>query len=152
MRKRVNRAADVVPLREGLRRGAYVGPDGQCAMERVLDVIANKWAVPILFVLTRSEVPVRFRALQRALGKPSQKELTRHLRELERFGLIARTVYPEVPPRVEYVLTALGRSLQPALQGLAVWGEEHAREMDANAALHDREGAGPDRLDRPRTE
>ena len=152
MRKRVKRSADVVPLGQGLRLGAYVGPDGQCAVERVLDVIANKWAVPILFVLTRSEAPVRFRALQRALGEMSQKELTRHLRELERFGLIARTVYPEVPPRVEYVLTALGRSLQPALQGLAVWGEEHARELDANAALHDREDPGPDHPDRPRTE
>jgi len=112
--------------------GSYVGPAGQCGMERALDLIANKWTAPIIhFLNAAAPAPVRFRELQRRLGKVTQKELTKHLRQLERCGLVGRTVHPEVPPRVEYSLTDLGRTLVPPLQALAVWAERHGPELDA---------------------
>ncbi len=97
--------------------------------ELALRVIQGRWKVLILRELI-DEVQ-RFSALQRALPGVSQKVLTSQLRELEAAGVVVRTIYPEVPPRVEYELTDLGRDLLPVLDDLHAWGE---RQADFNSA------------------
>ena len=94
-----------------------------CPVETTLMLIGNKWKVLIL----RDLMPgtKRFGELQRSVGHVSQNVLTAQLREMEAQGLVLRTVYPEVPPRVEYSLTALGRSLKPILDVMGAWGEEY---------------------------
>ena len=94
-----------------------------CPVETTLMLIGDKWKVLIL----RDLMPgtKRFGELQRSVGHVSQKVLTAQLREMEAQGLVLRTVYPEVPPRVEYSLTALGRSLKPILDVMGAWGEEY---------------------------
>lgn len=91
-----------------------------------MDLLAGKWSLPILYRLMAAEGPMRFGALQRAIGRVTQKELTRHLRQFEMLGLIERAVFPEVPPRVEYTLTPLGRSLREPLDGVAAWVKREA--------------------------
>lgn len=94
-----------------------------CPVETTLTLIGNKWKVLIL----RDLLPgtKRFGELKKSLGSVSQKVLTAQLRGLEADGLVTRTVYPEVPPRVEYSLTDLGMSLQPVLNSLQSWGESY---------------------------
>lgn len=96
---------------------------GQCPVliRETLDLIAAKWTVPVFFALRNASGPVRYAELQRRLGDITPKELAKHLRNFETAGLVKRTVYPTVPPRVEYVLTELGESLLPSLQTLADW-------------------------------
>lgn len=91
-------------------------------MEATLDLIGGKWKSVILFRL--SEGTKRFSELGRLLPRVSPRMLTRQLRDLERDGLVTRTVYAEVPPRVEYSLTDTGRTLQPVLDALLAWGEK----------------------------
>ena len=92
-----------------------------CPVETTLTLIGDKWKVLIL----RDLLPgtKRFGELKRSVGGVSQKVLTSQLRQMEESGLLTRTVYPEVPPRVEYTLTELGRSLKPVLDAMEVWGE-----------------------------
>lgn len=94
-----------------------------CPVETTLTLISNKWKVLIL----RDLLPgtKRFGELKRSVGNVSQKVLTAQLREMEASGLLIRTVYPEVPPRVEYTLTELGYSLKPVLDALRNWGEDY---------------------------
>lgn len=94
-----------------------------CSVETTLTLIGNKWKVLIL----RDLLPgtKRFGELKKSLGSVSQKVLTAQLRDMEADGLVTRTVYPEVPPRVEYSLTDLGMSLQPVLNSLQSWGESY---------------------------
>ena len=94
-----------------------------CPVETTLTLISDKWKVLIL----RDLLPGtrRFGELKRSLGGVSQKVLTAQLRQMEESGLLTRTVYPEVPPRVEYTLTELGASLRPVLEALRNWGEEY---------------------------
>ena len=94
-----------------------------CPVETTLTLISNKWKVLIL----RDLMPgtKRFGALKKSIGTVSQKVLTAQLRELEQSGLLVRTDYPEVPPRVEYTLTELGYSLKPILDAMWNWGEEY---------------------------
>ena len=94
-----------------------------CPVEATLDLIDGKWKGVILYHLL--EDTVRFNELGRRLSKITQRMLTRQLRELEAAGLIHREVYPEVPPRVEYSLTKLGRSLEPILRSLWSWGNTY---------------------------
>ena len=103
-------------------------------IRETLDLIANKWAVPIFVELTRSTTPLRFSELSRAIPGITQKELTKQLRELESAKLVSRTVYPVVPPKVEYALTDLGRSLQPVMDALARWADQYAGVLAANKA------------------
>ena len=95
-----------------------------CKAELALRVIQGRWKLLVLRELM--EGIQRFSALQRALPGVSQKVLTAQLRELVADGVLQRTVYPEVPPRVEYGLTALGRELIPVLEGLHAWGQQVA--------------------------
>lgn len=100
-----------------------------CPVEVVLDLIGGKWKSMILFhVATETR---RFNQLRRLLPAVTQRILTQQLRELERDGLVSRTVYPEVPPRVEYAITPLGASLGPILGSLKAWAETHVPERIA---------------------
>lgn len=96
-----------------------------CAITASLDVLGGKWKVFILSQLAQGTR--RFGELKKAIPAVTQKMLTQHLRELEEAGLIARAIYPEVPPRVEYRLTPHGLTLRPVLQALNSWGREHLR-------------------------
>lgn len=94
-----------------------------CPVETTLTLIGDKWKVLIL----RDLMPGAKRSgeLKRSVGNVSQKVLTAQLRDMEENGLINRTVYAEVPPRVEYSLTELGKSLKPILDALWHWGEDY---------------------------
>lgn len=104
---------------------------GHCPMGRLIDLLSGRWAFPVLYQLLRADGPVRFGQLQRAVGRVTQKELTRTLRSFEERGLVTRRVYAQVPPRVEYQLTPLGASLGEPLCGLARWAETHMEEISA---------------------
>ena len=98
-----------------------------CPVETTLTLISDKWKVLILRDLMNGTM--RFGELRKSIGQVSQKVLTAQLRQMEGSGLLSRTVYPEVPPRVEYTLTDLGRSLKPILDAMWVWGEEYKASM-----------------------
>lgn len=94
-----------------------------CPVETTLTLIGNKWKVLILRDLLSGTK--RFGELKKSVGSVSQKVLTAQLRDMEADGLLTRTVYPEVPPRVEYELTELGLSLKPILDSMCTWGENY---------------------------
>ena len=99
-----------------------------CPVETTLSLIGDMWKVLIL----RDLMPgtKRFGELKKSIGSVSQKVLTAQLRDMESNGLVTRTVYPEVPPRVEYSLTALGRSLKPILDAMWNWGESYKASVE----------------------
>jgi len=103
-----------------------------CGVETTLSVVEGRWKLLILFQLL--DGTRRFSALKRQLSGVTQRMLTLHLRELERDGLIHREVYREVPPKVEYSLTAMGRSLEPLLRFMSEWG--HGNRAALVSALH----------------
>jgi DNA-binding HxlR family transcriptional regulator len=100
------------------RPGAY-----HCGIDAAMDVIGGKWKVLVLWAL--EEGPRRFGELRRMLDGVTEKVLASHLRELEEDGIVHREDFGEVPPRVEYSLTPLGRSLNEALVPLGAWGRAH---------------------------
>lgn len=99
-----------------------------CPVETTLSLIGDKWKVLIL----RDLMPgtKRFGELKKSIGQVSQKVLTAQLRDMEEHGLVKRDVYPEVPPRVEYSLTELGKSLKPVLDSLEIWGANYKKENE----------------------
>ncbi|MBF6349741.1 MULTISPECIES: winged helix-turn-helix transcriptional regulator [Nocardia] len=101
-----------------------------CGIDAAMDVISGKWKGLILWELENYGVR-RFGELRRGLPGVSEKMLIQQLRELEEDGLVERTVYPEVPPRVEYRLTDLGRSLNTALEPLGAWGRDRIERIGA---------------------
>ena len=104
-----------------------------CPVETTLTLISSKWKVLIVRDLLAGTK--RFGELRRSVGNVSQKVLTAQLREMEEDGLVDRKVYPEVPPRVEYTLTDLGRSLKPILDAMQSWGEEYkAKNEEASGS------------------
>jgi len=94
-----------------------------CPSQNVLEMVASKWSVLILYALRHNKQ--RYSELQHAVEGISQKMLTQTLRELERSGLVKRTVYPVVPPHTEYELTELGHSLEGVVYQLGGWAHEH---------------------------
>ena len=103
---------------------------GECPVFLTLSLIANKWSVSILYnLLNVKDNMLRFGELKKALGSITQRELTKHLREFEKSGIVERKVYPEVPPRVEYTLTKLGHSLCVPIEALSAWAEKHGKEV-----------------------
>lgn len=94
-----------------------------CPVETTLTLIGDKWKVLILRDLLPGKK--RFGELKKSVGNVSQKVLTAQLRAMEEDGLLTRTVYAEVPPRVEYSLTELGQSLKPVLDAMSSWGNEY---------------------------
>jgi DNA-binding HxlR family transcriptional regulator len=111
------------------------------AMSDVLNRIGDKWSVMVVGMLGRSGT-LRFNELKRMINGVSQRMLTLTLRNLERDGLVTRTIYPEVPPRVEYGLTALGKTLQEPISALWDWSaENHHAIVEARAIYDAREHA-----------
>ena len=99
-----------------------------CPSRQLLDRIGDRWTVLVIGIL--EDGPHRFSQLSRRVEGISQKMLTQTLRALEADGLVLRTAYPEIPPRVEYELTALGRSLLEPLRALVSWASEHMGEVE----------------------
>ncbi len=95
-----------------------------CDVAQTIRLIGGKWKAIILFHLMKDEV-LRFSQLQRDIPDITQRMLTLQLRELERDGIIKRTVYQQIPPKVEYSLTPLGKSLTPIIAAMKVWGSEY---------------------------
>jgi DNA-binding HxlR family transcriptional regulator len=102
-------------------------PEDCRAVSEVLSRVGDKWTV--LVVSTLGDGPKRFNELRRALGSISQRMLTLTLRALERDGLVTRTVFPTIPPRVDYELTDLGRSLLEPVSGLGLWARRHRPDI-----------------------
>src|SRR5215211_5286318 len=105
------------------------------AVSEVLNRVGDKWSV--LIVVTLAEGSKRFNELRREIPSISQRMLTLTLRGLERDGLVSRTVTPSIPPRVDYELTALGRSLQKPISGLATWALDNVGAIHAAQARFD---------------
>lgn len=108
-----------------------------CPIRNILARICDKWSLVVIYTLNNAgQEPVRFKQLQRQIPDISQKMLTTTLRTLEEDGYISRTVYPEVPPRVEYTLTERTKSLLPHINALIDWAAENL-----DAIIRDRKSA-----------
>lgn len=126
---------------DDLRR--YSGADAYlaaCPSRQILDVLANKWTMLVMGALSAG--PMRFGELRRRLDGITQKMLTQTLRSLERDGLVTRTVYPTIPPRVDYEATELGHSVTGLLDSIRVWSEDHINEILDAREVHDERAAG----------
>ena len=98
-----------------------------CPMSMTLDIIGGKWKVVILHQLR--DGTLRFGQLRKQIPNITQKSLSQQLKALEKDGLVEREVYPEVPPRVEYTMTELGRALKPAMRELLEWGKRYKQNL-----------------------
>jgi DNA-binding HxlR family transcriptional regulator len=112
-----------------------------CEVRQILDRIADKWSLLVIALLDRRRL--RFTELRREIDGVSQRMLTVTLCQLERDGLVHRTVHPVVPPRVDYELTPLGASLHETIQALVTWTESHQREIAAARSAYDARAAEP---------
>ena len=113
-----------------------------CHAREMLVRIGDKWSVYVIHVLGDAGT-LRFNEIKNRVDGVSQRMLTVTLRGLERDGLIARTIYPEIPPRVEYALTELGKTLRQLVRGLVKWSEAHLKEVDAARAAYDAKNGPP---------
>src|SRR6266700_1490848 len=117
------------------------GPSGpgastvKCRVREILGRVGDKWSLFVIFRL--GDGPQRFTALQRSVEGVSQRMLTVTLRGLERDGIVSRTMYPVMPPRVDYALTPLGHTLLDAVGALMAWADEHLAEIDAARVAYD---------------
>lgn len=111
-------------------------PGFTCGLDVTLRVVAGKWK-PLILYFVAQDGPTRYGELRRAIRDVSDKVLIQQLRELEADGLVKRTDYKEVPPRVDYSLTPLGHSLAQALVPLCSWGTEHMAEVSRVFAERD---------------
>lgn len=116
---------------ETMRGDAF---DPNCPTRLILDRIGDKWSVLVVLLLTGG--PRRFTELRDMIGGVTPKVLTQTLRAMERDGLLTRTVFAEVPPRVEYALTPLGHSLQTPIQAVADWAEENVEAVVSARERH----------------
>ena len=109
--------------------------DSQPHLRQTLDLIADKWVVATMYVL--SSGTRRYGELQREIGDISQRMLTKTLRDLERNGFVERKVYPVVPPKVEYSITPLGKTLNKILSNLCDWSHEHFYRVEKARDIYD---------------
>ncbi|NKL08988.1 winged helix-turn-helix transcriptional regulator [Rhizobium leguminosarum] len=110
--------------------------DADCrAVREILDRIADKWSLYIFVAL--KDGPVRFNALRRQINGISQRMLTITLRQLERDGLVSRTLFPTIPPRVDYELTAIGRSLVTPVMALVTWADSNRHVIEEARRQYD---------------
>jgi DNA-binding HxlR family transcriptional regulator len=116
-------------LSSGAAAHAGVTSQQACPIAPVLDIVFSRWTTPILWTLNAFGRQ-RFVVLQRTIGTITPKVLTQRLRQLERDGLVVRTYYPEVPPRVEYEISELGRSLAPLFAHLADWSADNLPRVE----------------------
>ena len=125
------------PPQPALDRIANMGVfDTQCAGHQILEKIANKWTILIIYALTQETK--RYSDLKQQIVGISSKMLIQNLRNLERSGLVKRHVYPVVPPRVDYALTPLGESLAEPLAVLGEWAYQHISDVNASIEQYDR--------------
>jgi DNA-binding HxlR family transcriptional regulator len=117
-----------------------------CPFRNVISRFGDKWSLLILYVLNANSNPIRFSELERSIPDISSRVLSSCLRALEADDLIMRKVYPEVPPRVEYALTEVGRSLIPHLEALTAWAIEHFDHVISHRAQYNRHHLAGDRL------
>jgi DNA-binding HxlR family transcriptional regulator len=110
--------------------------DSHCPTRQVLDLIADKWTV--LVIRRLSDGTLRFAQLRRSVDGISQKVLTNILRGLERDGIVTRRIYASVPPKVEYSLTSLGRSLCGLVEGICDWAEANIEHVQTAREVYDR--------------
>jgi DNA-binding HxlR family transcriptional regulator len=122
----------ILPLKPG---------DPECPVREILDHLGDKWSV--LVIQNLSSGTLRFSEIKRRIGNVSQRMLTETVRSLERDGILSRTVYPTIPPRVEYSLTPLGESLVPPVMELVRWALDHRAEIRQSRTDYDRERAIP---------
>lgn len=108
-----------------------------CPSRSIVELLANKWTLYVLGALRRAPRPLRFNELRRLLDGVSQKVLTQTLRRLERDGLVRRSVYPTVPPRVDYALTDLGVSAAELAAQIGEWSVAHVPAINAARAQFD---------------
>jgi len=108
---------------------ASADPEQACPIGPVVDIVFSRWTTPILWALHEFGVQ-RFVQLERRITSITPKVLTQRLRQLERDGLVVRTYYPEVPPRVEYEISELGRSLAPLFATLAEWSAANLETVE----------------------
>ena len=111
-------------------------PGFTCGLDATLRVVSGKWK-PLILYFVAQDGPTRYGELRRAIRDVSDKVLIQQLKELEADGLVKRTDYKEVPPRVDYALTPLGRSLADAIVPLCTWGTKNAAEMASIFAKRD---------------
>jgi len=110
-----------------------------CRIREILERVGDKWSLQVIFHL--GDGPERFTSLKRSIDGVSQRMLTVTLRGLERDGIVSRTMYPVIPPRVEYALTPLGATLLDAAGTLVSWADAHLAEVDAARAAYDARAA-----------
>ncbi|MET0244355.1 MAG: helix-turn-helix domain-containing protein [Flavitalea sp.] len=110
------------------------GDAQDCPVRNVLDRIGDKWSMLVMLVLAEEEV-MRFNEIHKYIETISQKMLVVTLKSLEADGLVKRTVYPQIPPRVDYELTPRARTLLPYLRGLVTWAKEHMTEIQESRTL-----------------
>lgn len=115
---------------------AHAGAEQACPVSPVVDIVFSRWTTPILWTLNEFGRQ-RFVELERLIGTITPKVLTQRLRQLERDGLVERHYYPEVPPRVEYEISELGRSLAPLFATLATWTATNLVKVEAARAGYD---------------
>lgn len=101
---------------------------GKCPLATSQKILSGKWALTLLYFL--SEGTLRFNEIQRRLPEITQSTLTKQLRILEGYGMIIRTVYPQIPPKVEYSLSAMGQDFTSVLESLRVWGDKYIVQME----------------------
>src|SRR5690349_19448 len=109
--------------------------DPNCPTRTVLDRVGDKWTVLVVLVLL--DGPLRFGQVRERIGGVTPKVLTETLRRLERDGIVRRTAYPEIPPRVEYELTAVGRSLEAPIRAIAAWAEDNVPRITRARRIYD---------------
>ncbi|ELP1222599.1 helix-turn-helix transcriptional regulator [Listeria monocytogenes] len=103
-----------------------------CPMELGINVLSGKWKLQILWNIYKKKI-VRFNELKRLLENVTTKTLTDQLKELEELKIIQRTVYPEIPPKVEYSLTSIGLTLEPVLKSLCNWGKQYQNNIETDS-------------------
>jgi len=116
---------NALPLQENLKKYTCID---SCPIRNVVSRFSGKWSMLILCVVAENET-TRFSAISKAIPDISPKVLTETLKHLEADGFIVRTLYAEIPPRVEYSLTPLGHSLMPVIGNVITWAMEHLREI-----------------------
>jgi DNA-binding HxlR family transcriptional regulator len=121
----------------------HADPDqAACSIAPAVEIVFSRWTTPILWQLNVYGRQ-RFNDLRDLVGTITAKVLTQRLRQLERDGLVSRTFYPGIPPRVEYEITDLGRSLAPVFASLATWAQDHLGDVEkARTSYDDAIGSG----------
>lgn len=142
--------SDVRDIARSVDECDEVSADAERLVRDVLERIADKWTLLVLDALEQGEL--RFTRIRERIGGVSQKMLTKTLRQLERDGLVIRTVHPVVPPRVDYRLTPLGESLAASVCGIWLWVDAHLGDVQRARAAFDaveRAPAAPPAVPRP---